>query len=570
MEGYSRLSTLLSNIKTYKDIMNLTLISSRTVPKLVADENIKAILNQFRSEYPEFKDYADRLLVGVMYKYKSVEAMKANIPMCKYCHKKHVLVDSVWFHNMSRDVQFKDFCSDCRKQSQSEVAYNNQHSRSAEECEAFKQKMHEVWANRSDDELHTIKQHMSEFRANETDEQKRLRNLRQKATVDSKTQEERDASVAKAKRSKAIKKYQLFAESEILPMFTEEEFIENFDNQFSNEFTWKCKKCGKEFTSPVDPWFYEIYKVGHARCPSCYSIPAVYSFEEKEMVDYIKSIYTGEIIENDKSIISPLEIDIYLPEKSLAIEYDGMLWHSENFEYNGMVKGKDSDYHLSKTVRCKQAGVRLLHIFGSDWKNEKDKIQNFIKDVIGVDQRVIDVSTCTMRLISKHDATEFYKTYDIQSSECGTVNYGIFLNDELVVVLSFVSLENLKNMWLMMYCNKFGTSLTGNMSMLTDMFIKSYNPKSIVGLADRRFYDGKIYEDMGFAYDGVSDPDYMYWKSHGFAYETILSTTCKTPGFLEQLPVYDPNLSEVENMFANKYYRIFDCGVIFYRKQLRK
>ena len=64
------------------------------------------------------------------------------------------------------------------------------------------------------------------------------------------------------------------------------------------------------------------------------------SFYEKEIINFIKSIYDGEIIENNRHIISPMELDIYIPQKNLAIEFNGLYWHSELF--------RDKNYHFDK------------------------------------------------------------------------------------------------------------------------------------------------------------------------------------------------------------------------------
>lgn len=62
----------------------------------------------------------------------------------------------------------------------------------------------------------------------------------------------------------------------------------------------------------------------------------------------------------------PCEIDIYIPELNLGIEYNGTYWHSS--------KQKEKNYHQRKYDICKQNGVSLIHIFefeGLDkWKKK--------------------------------------------------------------------------------------------------------------------------------------------------------------------------------------------------------
>lgn len=80
------------------------------------------------------------------------------------------------------------------------------------------------------------------------------------------------------------------------------------------------------------------------------------SHKEKDLVDYIKSFYTGPVLENRRKIIYPNELDIFLPDLKLAIEFNGNYWHS-------IENGCSKDYHLKKSLLCKDKGIRLIHIY---------------------------------------------------------------------------------------------------------------------------------------------------------------------------------------------------------------
>lgn len=136
-------------------------------------------------------------------------------------------------------------------------------------------------------------------------------------------------------------------------------------------YKFKCNKCGKEFESP----FFPNHDVA---CPYCHTIMA--SHEEKTLLDFIRTIYKGTIIENDRKTICPYELDIYLPEVSLAIEYDGSYWHSQ----------KPKDYHLNKTIACEEKGITLLHIISSDNIEEAlSLIQNYIEGNVKLKEKVL-------------------------------------------------------------------------------------------------------------------------------------------------------------------------------------
>ena len=88
------------------------------------------------------------------------------------------------------------------------------------------------------------------------------------------------------------------------------------------------------------------------------------SKNEAELHEWLKSIYTGEIQLNSKIPNTLLELDFYLPEKKLAIEFNGNYWHSTRF--------KDKNYHLKKTQLCQDLGIDLIHIFEFEWLSSKE------------------------------------------------------------------------------------------------------------------------------------------------------------------------------------------------------
>ena len=141
----------------------------------------------------------------------------------------------------------------------------------------------------------------------------------------------------------------------VRPLF---DYSEYDGRNSDKELEWECVKCGTHFkqkimTTDVSENYRRV-----PRCPKCYPFDSSVgtSVEEKEVKDYVESIYSGRIIENDSKIINPYELDIYMPERNIAIEFDGLYWHSE-------ACGKDSTYHLKKTEMCSKIGVQLIHIF---------------------------------------------------------------------------------------------------------------------------------------------------------------------------------------------------------------
>lgn len=95
---------------------------------------------------------------------------------------------------------------------------------------------------------------------------------------------------------------------------------------------------------------------------------------EKELKDFISNYLEIEVSNTWDELVSSknceLEIDIYIPNLKLGFEYDGNYWHSELF--NGYNRKIEKDNLASKK------GIKLIHIFEEDWKNNKEQLKNFI------------------------------------------------------------------------------------------------------------------------------------------------------------------------------------------------
>lgn len=95
---------------------------------------------------------------------------------------------------------------------------------------------------------------------------------------------------------------------------------------------------------------------------------------EKELFDFVNDLCPA--IFHDRQAIKPKELDIYIPNLNLAIEYNGNFWHS-------IENGCSEDYHLSKSLLCREHNIRLIHIYEfEDFEQQKQLIKSLI---LGID-----------------------------------------------------------------------------------------------------------------------------------------------------------------------------------------
>ena len=361
----------------------------------------------------------------------------------------------------------------------------------------------------------------------------------------------------KVRNSRRSTEFKKFLENKfVIPLFSETEYIEN-GNYFS--YKWKCLKCDTEFNSlRNESWFKQGAIKAYARCEKCYPYNEPKSQKEKEIQIYLQDILKQKIDYNNRSIIPPQELDIYIPEKKLAIEFDGLYWHSEEI-------GKTKNYHLNKTEECEKQGIQLIHIFENEWLTKQDIVKSRLKNFFGIYDKIVYARKCVIKEVDSKLSKEFQEKNHIQGCVNSKVNLGLYFNDELISLMTFSKCRfDKKHEWeLVRFCNKLGYHIPGSASKLLRYFEEIYKPTSLVSYADRRWSQGKVYEKLGFTFSHASQPNYWYWKDVKIIESRVKYQKHKLKDLLEK---FDESKTEVENMKANGYNRIFDCGNLVYEK----
>jgi hypothetical protein len=325
---------------------------------------------------------------------------------------------------------------------------------------------------------------------------------------------------------------------------------------------FKCKKCG-------DVWeAKDVFHNMKLRCFKCYPINTFRSRSADEvfLFNLIKKFYP-DAIHTDTSILKTKgkskEIDIYIPSKKIAIEFDGIYWHSE-------LAGKDKHYHINKTEACERQGIRLIHV----WENELGYKENLTKETLcyqlGITGEVekVQARKCTVKEIDEILFSLFCEENHLQGAAVCKIKLGLFYNEELLGVMGFSkSRYDPKYKWeLVRNCFKLSYNVIGGSSKLLSYFEKNYHPQSVISYCDRRWFTGVGYQKMGFKLLRKSPPSYQYFLKD---YENTMyprQNFMKTK-LAKKLPIFDENLTEWENMQLNGYNRIWDCGHLVFVKE---
>jgi hypothetical protein len=290
--------------------------------------------------------------------------------------------------------------------------------------------------------------------------------------------------------------------------------------------------------------------------------PANFCQTQFQLANWIQSLSNISIINNERKILSGKELDIFIPSCKLAIEYDGLMFHSFGKSEHSIFdnhKLDNKNNHLHKTEECAKQGIQLLHIFENEWLNKQDIWKSVIKSKLGLNQRLF-ARKCEIKEIEYKTSSEFLESNHLQGSSASSIQLGLFYNNELVSVMTFgKSRYNKKYQYeLLRFCSKLDCCIIGGASKLFNYFVKRYQPKSIISYANRRWSDGNLYRKIGFDEINKTEPNYFYFKPS----EYILQSRIKFQKHKleEQLESFDNSLTETENMYNNGYRKIYDCG----------
>lgn len=292
-----------------------------------------------------------------------------------------------------------------------------------------------------------------------------------------------------------------------------------------------------------------------------YKIPIIRHFsssEERCITDYLDNIEI-DYVKNNRKIIYPYELDIFIPKINLAIEINGGYWHNEG-------QGKDKFYHLNKLSMCKEKGIELWQFF--DWEVNKnfDIIISKIRQKLKQNEKIF-ARTLKVEEINTQTKSIFLNENHLQGDCISKINLGLTdQNGKLYALMTFgKSRFNKKYGWeLLRFCCLKNTSVTGAAGKLLSYFLKNIKEKNetVISYCNLRWSSGHLYSALGFTLVHQSPPNYFYVTKNGQYAGTRNQWQKHT--LKSKLVNFDENKSEIANMNNHGYQRIWDCGQLLF------
>lgn len=303
-------------------------------------------------------------------------------------------------------------------------------------------------------------------------------------------------------------------------------------------FWWYCKKCDSKFEQIIDK-----------KLPRCYSCqPKKETWGETFIKEFLQK--NNIIFEQwDRTVLSPKELDFWIPSLNLAIEFNGTWYHRED-------NVSSRNHHQLKWKLCDEKGIKLIQI----WEHELLKSQSIIIDrlthAINGKTKKIAARKCFVRKITSEQSRDFFNKYHLQGNHPSSYIYGLYDQTNTLVAAASIgkSRYDKKIKWeLLRYATISSFSVQGGLGKLLAYAKTDIGFDSIVSYANLNWGKGTIYEKLGFVLQNISKPNYYYAKNDLKIYSRVKFQKHKIIGKAE-------GNSEKEIAQNMGYFRFFDAG----------
>lgn len=339
--------------------------------------------------------------------------------------------------------------------------------------------------------------------------------------------------------------------------------------QYNPDGTWRvactdphCDKCEQKWYITHSVLYHDRLKYELNTCTNLFPIQPsnIKNTYIEQFVQHILDEHNIKYTTNDRNIIAPAEVDIYLPDYKIAIECNGIYWHSSEY--------KDRNYHYNKWLECKKHGIQLLTIW-EDWVANKPQIvESVLLSKLGIYQNKIGARQCDIVEVDSKIARQFLDNNHIQGFVNASIYIGLVYGNALVGLMTFGKKRGgsgrkgiVEGEWeLSRFCTARSMQIVGGAQRLLTYFIRQYQPKRIISFSCNDISNGNLYIKLGFAEERINQ---AYWyidkKMHRYHRSAFTKARIVAKGWKESR---DKSWTEADVMAEHGYYRLDDCGQI--------
>lgn len=197
--------------------------------------------------------------------------------------------------------------------------------------------------------------------------------------------------------------------------------------------------------------------------------------------------------------------------------------------------------------------LKMIVIYQWEWELKRHHVINLIRTQLGLFDRIINARDCWVFPIDSKTYTQFTNQYHLHKSVSSSIRFGLFDKDELVAVIGLGKSRYDKSGYeLYRYCVKAGVLVRGGFTKL----IKHSGVEHFVSYIDYAHFTGDGYKRSGFTELPSTKPNYVYRKGD----QILTRVACQKHRLAKLLKNFDCSKSEYENMIADGWVKLYDCG----------
>jgi len=280
---------------------------------------------------------------------------------------------------------------------------------------------------------------------------------------------------------------------------------EQFSRGSKQKVWWRCSK-NHVWESSIDTRTQGLHDF--SGCMECWA-NSVVSKAEQELYDFIVSL--GVVAhQSQRGLLSKRqEVDIYIPSQKLAIEYNGVYWHSE-------ATGKDSHYHYDKYKSALSKGIELIQIWEDDWNARKQTIKRELARKLNrMDEYQTLYSDSIVQpagSVSAHDIPSTRaQSFMLHHNIAGFVEAQQYLGllDEADKLLGLIAYD-IDDSTVTIIAHANGDTVDASFTQLLATLQEQHPAHEINIIASNDFNQSQTLADLGFKKESEIDPGFSY------------------------------------------------------------
>lgn len=283
------------------------------------------------------------------------------------------------------------------------------------------------------------------------------------------------------------------------------------NNNLSHHLEIRCRSCG----SISSPSVYGVIRHEKKVCLSCRTDAS--SIPQLEIDDFVRGLIGPErsVLTSDRSNPTGYELDVYVPDSSFAVEFNGLYWHSDAVR-------KDRSYHNRKSKACRQNGISLLHVFQDEWRDKRQIVESMIVNRLGLSKKEW-ARRCDLVELNSKDSKVFFDDNHIDGDTRGTVTYGLSTGGSVVAAIKLRRPHSKRWVGFLevaRYACARGINVIGGHSRLIKHVMKKHSER-LISYVDTRFGGtGRHCLSSGMVLDHVSEHSF-WWTDRENRYNRL-------------------------------------------------